>query len=52
MNEKLFGLAWQPKKLAGVDEGSEDESEVDRVLLAKEFSGLLQVHNDDDEGSS
>jgi hypothetical protein len=45
-------LKREPQKLAGVDEGSEDESEVDRVLLAKEFSGLLQVHNDDDEGSS
>ncbi len=32
--------------------GLDDEAEVDRVLLAKEFSGLLQVDSDDDEGSS
>jgi hypothetical protein len=32
-------------------EGKEDESEVDRILLAKEFAGLLQVPKEDDEAS-
>jgi hypothetical protein len=32
-------------------EGNEDESEVDRILLAKEFAGLLQVPKEDDEAS-
>jgi hypothetical protein len=32
-------------------EGKEDESEVDRILLAKEFAGLLQVPREDDEAS-
>jgi hypothetical protein len=54
--QPVTSLKREPQKLAGGGEGSddesEDESEVDRVLLAKEFSGLLQVHNDDDEGSS
>jgi predicted regulator of Ras-like GTPase activity (Roadblock/LC7/MglB family) len=31
--------------------GPEEESEVDRILLAKEFAGLLQVPKDDDEAS-
>jgi hypothetical protein len=34
------------------DERPEDDTEVDRVLLAKEFSGLLQVDSGDDEESS
>jgi hypothetical protein len=34
------------------DEGPEEPGEIDRVLLAKEFSGLLQVDKDPDEGSS
>ncbi|MBI3648776.1 MAG: hypothetical protein HY240_08515 [Actinobacteria bacterium] len=38
-------LVGQPKK-------EEDEGEVDRVLLAQEFSGLLQMPDGDDEGSS
>ena len=29
----------------------DDESEVDRILLAKEFAGLLQVSREDDEAS-
>jgi len=29
----------------------EDEPEVDRILLAKEFAGLLQVPKEDDEAS-
>ena len=37
---------------AGTEGGGEDDAEVDRVLLAKEFSGLLQVDSDDDEASS
>jgi hypothetical protein len=47
-------LKRKPQKLAGsaAGEGFDDEAEVDRVLLAKEFSGLLQVDSGDDEGSS
>lgn len=46
-------LSKEPKKLAGgAGTGFDDDAEVDRVLLAKEFSGLLQVDSDDDEGSS
>jgi hypothetical protein len=50
----LSALKKEPKKLAssGPEDGREDESEVDRVLLAKEFSGLLQMDSTDDEGSS
>jgi hypothetical protein len=33
-------------------EGKEEESEIDRVLLAKEFAGLLQVPREDDEAST
>jgi len=32
-------------------QGKEDDSEVDRILLAKEFAGLLQVPKEDDEAS-
>jgi hypothetical protein len=46
-------LQREPQRLAGAGEAStEDDSEVDRVLLAKEFSGLLQMDLGDDEGSS
>lgn len=47
-------LKKEPQKLVGSGsrEGFDDDAEVDRVLLAKEFSGLLQVDSDDDEGSS
>ena len=46
-------LGKEPKKLVGGAGGpEEEETEVDRVLLAKEFSGLLQVDLGDDEGSS
>jgi hypothetical protein len=34
------------------DGGADEPGEIDRVLLAKEFSGLLQVDKDPDEGSS
>ena len=37
---------------SAVRTGDDEETEVDRVLLAKEFSGLLQLDSDDDEGSS
>jgi hypothetical protein len=33
------------------DEGQQDAAEIDRVLLAKEFSGLLQLDSDGDEAS-
>ena len=36
----------------GSETGLDDDAEVDRVLLAKEFSGLLQVDSGGDEGSS
>jgi hypothetical protein len=47
-------LGKEPRKLVGSGGGEpfDDDAEVDRVLLAKEFSGLLQVGSDDDEGSS
>jgi hypothetical protein len=33
-------------------QGKEDDPEVDRILLAKEFAGLLQVPKEDDEAST
>ncbi len=46
-------LKKEPQRLiGGGSSGDEEETEVDRVLLAKEFSGLLQMDSDDDEGSS
>jgi hypothetical protein len=33
------------------DPSAEEETEVDRILLAKEFAGLLQVPKEDDEAS-
>jgi len=47
-------LKKEPQKLAGTSMGAafDDDSEVDRVLLAKEFSGLLQVDSGDDEAIS
>jgi hypothetical protein len=42
-----------PQKLMSSEGASPDEGgEIDRVLLAKEFSGLLQMEPDADEGSS
>jgi hypothetical protein len=41
------GAAEGPEPL----EGNEEETEVDRILLAKEFAGLLQVPREDDEAS-
>ena len=52
------GMHKEPQKLVGsgglepVDDDDDDGGEVDRVLLAKEFSGLLQVDGDGDEGTS
>ena len=37
---------------AEADPPADEETEVDRVLLAKEFSGLLQVEREGDEASS
>jgi hypothetical protein len=50
-------LKREPQRLVssgrGTDDGAPEEpGEIDRVLLAKEFSGLLQVDQDPDEGSS
>jgi hypothetical protein len=46
-------LGKEPMKLVGgAGTPPEEEVEVDRVLLAKEFSGLLQVDMGDDEASS
>jgi len=44
----------EPQKLVGSpgtqgEEDEDDEGEVDRVMLAKEFSGLLQIDGVDDE---
>jgi hypothetical protein len=47
-------LGKEPMKLVGGagTPPQEEEVEVDRVLLAKEFSGLLQVETGDDEAST
>jgi hypothetical protein len=50
-------LKREPQRLVSSDRGTgedgpEEPGEIDRVLLAKEFSGLLQVDQDPDEGSS
>jgi hypothetical protein len=50
--QKLVGQVGGPDAASEPAGGFEDEAEVDRVLLAKEFSGLLQVDSDDDEGSA
>ena len=47
------GLKREPQQMVGRGAGgTDDESEIDRVLLAKEFSGLLQLDSDDDEDNS
>lgn len=50
----VTALKREPEKLmSSVQAGGEEEGgEIDRVLLAKEFSGLLQLESDGDEGSS
>jgi hypothetical protein len=47
-------LQREPQKLVGSggEEEPDEDSEIDRVLLAKEFSGLLQMDSEGDEGSS
>jgi hypothetical protein len=52
--QPMSALKREPQKLVGGagTTGFDDDAEVDRVLLAKEFSGLLQVDSGDDEGSS
>jgi hypothetical protein len=40
-----------PRRAESTPGPQEDEPEVDRILLAKEFAGLLQVPKDDDEAS-
>jgi hypothetical protein len=50
--QKLVGSTGGSDAQRGSAPGFDDEAEVDRVLLAKEFSGLLQVDSDDDEGSA
>jgi hypothetical protein len=51
--EPTTALRKEPQRLIGNGSGGEEEeTEVDRVLLAKEFSGLLQMDSGDDEGSS
>ena len=39
------------ERRAEARQGKEDDSEVDRILLAKEFAGLLQVPKEDDDTS-
>jgi hypothetical protein len=47
------GLKRTPQKLVTPSAGiTEEEGEVDPVMLAREFSRLLQMNSDDDEGSS
>jgi hypothetical protein len=50
----VSGLRREPQQLAGggSQTGAGDDVEIDRVLLAKEFSGLLQLDSDGDEESS
>ncbi len=50
----VSGLKREPEKLmSSAPGGAEREGpEIDRVLLAKEFSGLLQLDSDGDESSS
>jgi hypothetical protein len=42
--------SWSPVRAA--DRADDEEGEIDRVQLAQEFSGLLQMHRADDEASS
>jgi hypothetical protein len=47
----VSSLKKEPQKLvsSGPNDDFDEEAEVDRVLLAKEFSGLLQMDSDGDE---
>jgi hypothetical protein len=50
---KASSFPKKPQKLAGdADETADQPGEIDRVMLAKEFSGLLQLDVDTDEDSS
>jgi hypothetical protein len=53
-DEPATALKKEPQKLmsSGSEPAEGEGSEIDRVLLAKEFSGLLQLDSDGDEGSS
>ena len=50
----VSGLRREPQQLVGggSTQADEEEGEIDRVLLAKEFSGLLQLDSDGDEDRS
>jgi hypothetical protein len=48
----VSNLRREPQRLVTSGDDGDDEAEVDRVLLAKEFSGLLQVDDDPDDASS
>lgn len=52
--EHISGLRREPQRLVGTGEEGQEEGagEIDRVMLAKEFSGLLQLDADADENSS
>jgi hypothetical protein len=50
--EQVATSGVQEDRLMGDQEPTEDGGEVDRVMLAQEFSGLLQMGQGDDEGSS
>jgi len=52
--EQVSSLRREPQRLVGAGEGGQEEGagEIDRVMLAKEFSGLLQLEADADEDSS
>ncbi len=50
--QQLVSSGWMPTEGEQPDDGSDDPSEIDRVMLAKEFSGLLQLDETGDEGSS
>jgi hypothetical protein len=50
--QRLVSSGWMTGQDGAVDDSQEDPSEIDRVLLAKEFSGLLQLDETGDEGSS
>ena len=52
-DEPVSNLKREPQQLVGGGKKGEDEDgEIDRVLLAKEFSGLLQLDSDGDEESA
>ena len=50
-SEATAERSWRPVP-AAADRPEEEDGEIDRVQLAQEFSGLLQMHRADDEASS